>query len=65
MRAIAAKFTKECIPTPSGKGVKWHGSTISTILDIHNKYEGGVINGNINEIGWPVILTDKYPDRIK
>ena len=64
LRKIALCLDNENIKTPKG-GKKWHQSSLITILDNKHKYEGCVINNNENNICWPVILINAYPNRIK
>jgi site-specific DNA recombinase len=47
--------------TPTGrKGTKWYDTTVKSILNNKNKYEGGIRNNNENDICWPIILGHKY-----
>lgn len=62
LRKIARTLTENNVSTPKG-GKQWDAKSISIILDNKEKYEGGVINRNVNNIRWPVILTEKFPSR--
>lgn len=60
MNQIAKILTEEKIPSPRGKE-KWSAATISKILfDNYEKYRGGLINNNIHDVKWPVILNESY-----
>lgn len=60
MNQIAKFLTEEKIPTPRGKE-KWYPSTVSKILfDNYSKYTGEIINSNIHNIRWPIILEESY-----
>lgn len=41
------------------RGKKWYATTISTIIENMEKYEGGIRNNNANGVRWPVILHNK------
>lgn len=59
MNKIAAILTEQKIKTARG-GKKWYASTIKSIIDNREKYEGGLINNNNNDICWPQILVNRY-----
>lgn len=56
MRGIAKILNRDNILSPRGK--KWSGKSIKCILNNKEKYEGGIINGNQNNVRWPRILKD-------
>ena len=64
LRKIARILDTEGIKTPKG-GKKWHQSSVISILDNRDKYRGSLINDNLNNIHWPIIITHPYPMRIK
>jgi len=43
----------------------WDAKNISNILVNNKKYEGGIINNNHNNVRWPTILINKYPEKKK
>ena len=55
MNKIANILTNTGIKTSQG-GKRWYGKTIKIILNHEDKYKGGLINNNNNNIKWPVIL---------
>lgn len=57
MSAIALELNAKGVSKKRGK--KWYASTISTILENRDKYEGGVRNNNVNGVRWPVLLYNK------
>lgn len=68
LKDIAIKLNEAGVANPhkSEKRKKniWFGNTVGVILDQKEKYEGGVVNENENNIRWPIILDKKYPDRV-
>jgi site-specific DNA recombinase len=54
MNKIATILNQQGIPTPRN-GKKWYASTIQSILNNRDKYNGCLINNNNNDIRWPVI----------
>ncbi len=54
MRGIAKLLNHANIPSPRGK--QWSGKGIKCIMDNKNKYQGGIINDNKNNIRWPKIF---------
>jgi len=64
LRKVARTLDKYKIPTPKN-GKKWDAKSVGIILDNKDKYEGGLINDNENNIRWPAILTTTYPSRKK
>ena len=56
MGKIANALNNCEIPTPK-KGKKWYRSTIKTIIDNKDKYSGGLVGENINNVRWPNLLT--------
>jgi len=54
MRGICKKLTELNITPVRGKA--WYASSIKCILDNKDKYLGGLINNNENNICWPIII---------
>lgn len=61
LRKIALQMDDMKFSTPKG-GKKWNKNTISIILKNKFKYEGSVINNNVNNVRWPNILINRYPE---
>lgn len=55
MNRIAEVLNDNQVPTQRG-GKKWYGSTVKSILSNRDKYQGGLINNNVNDIRWPKII---------
>lgn len=63
LRKIAEKLDDKEISTPRG-GKTWNKNSISIILKNKHKYEGSLINNNTNNVRWPLILINRYPDKM-
>ena len=61
-REIGRRLTNDGVPPPI-RAKKWHQTSVISIMDHKEKYEGGLIYGNENDIRWPKILDKIYPHR--
>ena len=61
-REIARRLTNDGVPPPI-RAKKWHQTSVISVLDHKEKYEGSLIYGNENDVRWPKILDKIYPPR--
>lgn len=55
LNRIAQMLNEGEVPPPR-KGGKWYAKTVSIIIKNREKYEGGLMNDNQNDIRWPKLI---------